>query len=104
VVRSFHRRSEEREGYPAIGDSPPVSQGHAVRSRHQIPQLGQVVRRQLDQIDAVTRREDLRTPPGNRLHALTGSLAEYHVIRVNGQDRVVSRFKGQEARDVRCAE
>jgi len=34
-----------------------------------------VVRRKLDQIDSVTTLDDLKVPPGNRLHALEGDLA-----------------------------
>ena len=63
-----------------------------------------VIRRKLDQIDAVTRLEDLNVPPGNRLHALSGDLAGYHAIRVNDQYRVVFRFEGPDAYDVRCTD
>lgn len=62
------------------------------------------VRRKLDQIDAVSRLEDLRVPPDNRLHALVGDLAGCHVIRVNDQYRVVFRFEGHDAYDVRCTD
>jgi proteic killer suppression protein len=62
------------------------------------------VRRKLDQIDTVTRLEDLRVPPGNRLHALVGDMACFHAIRVNDQDRVVFRFDGDDADDVRCTD
>jgi proteic killer suppression protein len=79
--------------------------GVSSKAARRIPQaLWPVVCRKLDQIDAVTRLEDLRTPPGNRLHALTGDLAGYHAIRVNDQYRVVFRFEGQDAHDVRCAD
>lgn len=63
-----------------------------------------MVRRKLDQIDAVARLDDLRVPPGNRLHALAGDLAGYHAIRVNDQYRIVFRFEGQDAHDVRCTD
>ena len=56
------------------------------------------------QIDAVTRRDDLRVPPGNRLHALVGDLAGHHALRVNDQSRLVFRFEGSDAFDVRCAD
>ena len=64
--------------------------------------LWPVIRRKLDQIDVVTRLDDLKVPPGNRLHALSGDLAGYHAIRVNDQYRVVFRFEGADAYDVRC--
>lgn len=66
--------------------------------------LWPVIRRKLDQIDAVTRLEDLKVPPGNRLHALSGDLAGYHAIPVNDQYRVVFRFEGPDAYDVRCTD
>ena len=62
------------------------------------------VRRKLDQIDAVTRLEDLRVPPGNRLHALGGELRGSYAVRVNDQYRIVFRFEGADASDVRCTE
>jgi proteic killer suppression protein len=60
------------------------------------------VRRKLDQIDAVTRLEDLNVPPGNRLHALGGHLRRFHGVRVNDQYRIVFRFEGADAFDVMC--
>lgn len=62
------------------------------------------VRRKLDQIDAVTMLEDLRVPPGNRLHGLVGDLAGCYAIRVNDQVRVIFRFEGHDAYDVRCTD
>jgi proteic killer suppression protein len=62
------------------------------------------VQRKLDEIDAVMRLEDLRVPPGTRLHALTGDLRGLHAIRVNDQYRIVFRFDGTDAFDVRCTD
>ena len=56
-----------------------------------------VVRRKLDQIDAVTRLDALKVPPGNRLHALTGDLRGWHAVRVNDQYIIVFRFEGADA-------
>jgi proteic killer suppression protein len=66
--------------------------------------LWPVIRRKLDQIDAVTQLAELRVPPGNRLHALSGDLAGHHAIRVNDQYRVIFRFEGHDAHDVRCTD
>ena len=75
------------------------------KAARRIPRaLWAVIRRKLDQIDAVTRLEDLRVPPGNRLHALANDLAGYHAVRVNDEYRVVFRFKGDDAYDVRCTD
>jgi proteic killer suppression protein len=63
-----------------------------------------IVRRKLDQIDAVTRLDDLNVPPGNRLHGLAGDLRGCHAVRVNDQYRIVFRFKGGDAFEVRCTD
>ena len=73
-------------------------------ARHIPRELWPVVRRKLDQIDAVIRLEDLKMPPGNRLHALTGDLRGWHAVRVNDQYRIVFRFDGADAFDVRCTD
>ena len=62
------------------------------------------MRRTLDQIDAVTGLEDLKVPPGNRLHSLSGQLRGFHAVRLNDQYRIVFRFEGADALDVRCTD
>ena len=62
------------------------------------------MRRKLDQIDAVTRLDDLKVPPGNRLHALGADLRGCHAVRVNDQYRIVFRFEGGDAFDVLCTD
>ncbi len=62
------------------------------------------VRRKLDQIDAVTSVGDLNVPPGDRLHALGGDQRGFHAVRVNDQYRIVFRFEGSDAFDVRCTD
>jgi proteic killer suppression protein len=75
------------------------------KAARRIPRaLWPIIRRTLDQLDSVTRLDDLRIPPGNRLHALVGDLAGFHAIRVNEQCRVIFRFHGEHALDVRCAD
>jgi len=75
------------------------------RPARRIPRdLWPVVVRKLDQIDTVTRLDSLKVPPGNRLHALAADMAGFHAIRVNDQYRVVFRFAGQDAFDVRCTD
>ena len=91
----------------SLGDDATRDIWNGVNSKaaRRIPQeLWPAVRRKLDQIDAVMRLDDLRIPPGNRLHALVGDLAGHHAIRVNDQYRVVFRFDGTDAHDVRCAD
>ena len=79
--------------------------GVTSKAARRIPKaLWPVVRRKLDQIDSVTKLDDLRVPPGNNLHALEGNLAGSCAIRVNDQYRIVFRFVGQDAFDVRCTD
>ena len=66
--------------------------------------LWSIVLRKLDQIDSVTKVDDLKVPPGNRLHALVGGLGGYHAIRVNDQYRITFRFDGPDAYDVCCTD
>jgi len=52
----------------------------------------------------VTNLEQLRVPPGSRLRALVDELTGFHAIRVNDQCRIVFRFEGEHAFDVRCTD
>ena len=67
-----------------------------------LPQeLHRKARRQLDLINAVTRIEDLKVPPGNQLEALKGDLKGFHSIRINDQWRIIFRWLDGNAEDVR---
>lgn len=79
--------------------------GLNTKAARRIPRdLRPIVRRKLDQIDAVTKLDDLKVPPGNRLHPLSGDLRGQHALRVNDQYRIVFRFKSSDAFEVRCAD
>jgi len=52
------------------------------------------------QLNAVTRIEDLRLPPSNRLEQLHGDRAGQWSMRINDQWRVCFRFKNGDAFDV----
>src|ERR1035441_9331174 len=58
--------------------------------------------RKIQMIDDATTDQDLRVPPGNRFEKLSGSLGDFHSIRVNKQWRLVFRWDGArgEATDV----
>jgi len=56
--------------------------------------------RKLSAVDAATKLEDLRVPPGNRLHALEGDRLGQHSIRINDQWRIRFRFEDGDAHDV----
>ncbi|MBM4394392.1 MAG: type II toxin-antitoxin system RelE/ParE family toxin [Deltaproteobacteria bacterium] len=60
--------------------------------------------RKLDMLVAAASLLDLRSPPGNRLEALGGNLRGFHSVRVNQQWRLVFRWKGTYAREVRLVD
>jgi proteic killer suppression protein len=59
-----------------------------------------VARRKLAWLDAATRLDDLRAPPGNRLEALRGDRRGQYSIRINDQWRICFRWEGGNALDV----
>jgi toxin HigB-1 len=65
------------------------------------PELTSPALRKLDVLNAAQNLSDLRSPPGNRLQALIGSLAGSHSIRINDQWRIVFRWHDSNAHDVR---
>lgn len=58
----------------------------------------------MDVLNAVVVLKELRSPPGNRLEALKGDLIGLHSIRINKQWRIVFRWQGSDAFDVRVAD
>ena len=64
------------------------------------PDVARRAVRKLEYVDLATRLEDLRTPPGNRLHALKGERVGQHAIAVNDQWRVCFQFVDGDAFDV----
>lgn len=59
-----------------------------------------VANRKLMQIHNAHSLDDLRSPPGNRLEALTGDRKGQHSIRINDQWRVCLRWRDGDAYDV----
>jgi toxin HigB-1 len=51
-------------------------------------------------VDRATSLEDLKVPPGNRLHALKGDRRGQYAISINDQWRICFRFKDGDAYDV----
>ena len=67
----------------------------------QIPKaLWRVVQRKLKMLDVAARVDDLESPPGNRLKALTGRMRGRYSIRVNEQYRVTFRWENGHAFEV----
>ena len=63
-------------------------------------ELWAVAGRKLDQLDSVSRLDELRIPPGNRLEALSGDRRGQHSIRINDQYRVCFVWTDAGAADV----
>jgi proteic killer suppression protein len=55
-------------------------------------------------VDAAKELADLKIPPGNKLHALTGDRAGQHAIRINDQYRVCFVWKDGHAYEVEIAD
>jgi toxin HigB-1 len=56
--------------------------------------------RKLEYVDLATSLDDLKVPPGNRLHRLEGDRKGQHSISVNDQWRICFRFEDGDAYDV----
>ena len=52
--------------------------------------IARAAKRKLEMLDAASRLDDLKMPPGNRLEALSGDLSGFHSIRINDQWRLSS--------------
>ena len=73
----------------------------SAKARRLPPEVRTLALYKLDVLNAVVTLKELRSPPGNRLEALKGDLIGFHSIRINKQWRVVFRWQGSEAFDVR---
>lgn len=56
--------------------------------------------RKLQMVDAATRLDDLKVPPGNKLHPLEDDRAGQHAVSINDQYRVCFRWRDGHAYDV----
>jgi proteic killer suppression protein len=87
VIRSFASSETER-----------ISRGEASRSYPP-----DIQKRALDKLKLLNRArtfDDLRNPPGNRLHALKDDRAGQHSISINKQWRICFVWKDGNAHDV----
>lgn len=91
MIRSFRDRETERfwRGFAA---------------RRFPPEIRRAAQRKLELIDAAGRLDDLRSPPGNRLEALSGDRKAQHSIRINQQWRICFRWTDGGADDVEISD
>lgn len=64
------------------------------------PDVAQRAARKLEYVHLAESLDDLRVPPGNRLHALSGDKQGQHAISINAQWRICFRFEDGDAYDV----
>jgi len=64
------------------------------------PDIARRAVRKLSAVDAATTIDDLRVPPGNRLHSLDGDRTGQHAVSINDQWRVCFRFEDGDAYEV----
>jgi len=69
-------------------------------SRRLPPGIQRSARRKLLMLHAAAVLSDLRIPPGNRLHSLTGDRAGQHSISINDQWRICFVWRDGNAHDV----
>jgi proteic killer suppression protein len=86
VIRSF--RCAETQG---------IFEG---RRSKRFGNIQDVIERKLIMLDAATSLQDLRSPPQNRLKALSRDRAGQHSIRVNDQFRICFRWTPNGPEDV----
>ena len=70
------------------------------RSRRLPPDVARRARRKLEYVDLATRIDDLKVPPGNRLHQLRQDREGQYAIRINDQWRICFRFVDGDAYEV----
>lgn len=90
VIGSFGDRATERLYHGGATQFPPEVTRAAVRK--------------LDMLHAATTLRDLASPPGNRLEALKGNLIGWFSIRVNRQWRIIFRWSGKDALEVKLVD
>ena len=64
------------------------------------PEVARRAARKLEYVDLATSLDDLKVPPGNRLHGLNGDRKGQHAIAISDQWRICFRFVDGDAHDV----
>ncbi len=78
-----------------------IYHGRSSKETRSFPQmLLKSARRKLDLIKGTERLDDLKVPPGNRLHKLTGDLKGFWSISINDQWRIIFLWEDGDALDV----
>jgi toxin HigB-1 len=86
VIKSFKSEDTER-----LFNDERVKEWQSIES---------VARRKLAMVHAATKLDDLKVPPGNKLHKLYGDRKGQHAISINDQYRVCFEWRKGDAYDV----
>jgi proteic killer suppression protein len=70
------------------------------RAKRFPPDVASRAARKLEYVDLATSIDDLKVPPGNRLHRLEGDRKGQYSISINDQWRICFRFIDGDAYDV----
>jgi proteic killer suppression protein len=70
------------------------------KSRRFPPEVTRRAQRKIEYVDLATGLEDLKVPPSNRFHELSGDRKGQFSISVNDQWRICFRFEDGDAFDV----
>ena len=73
---------------------------HGFRPKGLSAQIVKTARRKLGMLDAAVELDDLRSPPGNKLHPLGGDRKGQHAIWINDQYRVCFKWQAGDAYEV----
>ena len=87
-----------------FADKPTAAIFEGLQVKRLPKEIQATARRKLKQIDAATRIESLRVPPGNRLELLKKDRAGQWRIRINDQWRICFRWVDGDATDVGIAD
>lgn len=74
---------------------------NTVKARKFPKELLEIACRKLDMLNAASKVEDLRFPPGNRLKKLQGNLKDFYSIRINDQYRITFQLSGNKFQKVK---
>lgn len=71
------------------------------KAARKIPnELHERARDLLDAMNAISRVDDLKSPPSNRLHKLKGNLKDFWSVSINDQWRIIFKWDDKNAIDV----
>ena len=78
-----------------------VFDGENSKAARQLPkELHDRARDLLDALNAISRVDDLKAPPSNRLHKLKGDLKDFWSISINNQWRIIFKWDDKNTIDV----